>query len=303
MSELEEIRVFVQLVESKSATLAAERLGLAVSAVSRRMKGLEERLGVQLVQRTTRRMSLTEQGQFYFERCRRILDDLEETEQRVRSSALHLSGNIRIAAPTSFGVAHLMPVIATFMHLHPDINVEIDMSDRKVDLLEEGIDVGIRLGELSDSTLKARKLGRFSHLVCASPEFLLKYGMPKTPDDLSSFPALCYSNLANPGSWPYTDGKGLQGRAKVKARLAVDNGEAIREAAIAGVGIACEPTFIIYKAIERGLLTPVLTDYSWYGMDIYAIYAQTRFVSARVRTFIDYMTEQFSATPQWEAHI
>ena len=184
MSEIDEMRVFVQLVESGSATRAAERLGVAVSAVSRRIKDLETRLGVSLIQRTTRRMHVTDDGRLFHGRCKRILEDIDEAMQSASAAAAELSGNLRIAAPLSFGVSHLAPVIAAFMQAHPGITVDVDMTDRRVDLLEDGFDVGIRVGTLEDSSLVARRLSGLNHLVCCSREFLKTHGAIEEPDDL-----------------------------------------------------------------------------------------------------------------------
>lgn len=303
MSELDEIRVFVQLVESGSATRAAARLNVAISAVSRRMKDLEARLGVQLLQRTTRRMHLTEQGNFYYERCRRLLDELEETEQLVRNNARTLSGTIRVAAPVSFGVAHLAPAVAEFMFQNPEIIVDIKMSDRRIDLIDEGIDVGIRIGQLEDSSLQARKLSCSRHVVCASPDFLKRHGSPEHPADLATLPALCYSNAPRPNQWRYFDTNGEPGAIDVATTLTIDNGDALREAATMGLGIICEPSFIVHSAVKYGSLVPVLTEYTWKAMDIYAVYAQTRFVAARVRAFIEFMAARFTEPPYWEQSI
>lgn len=300
MSELQEIRVFINLVESNSSTKAAEKMGVAISAISRRMKDLETRLGVQLVQRTTRRMNLTEDGKFFYQRCKRLLDDLDEATMEVSRSAKSLKGVIKLSTPLSFGVSHLSPVIAKFMQSHQQIEMNLDMTDRRVDLLEEGVDLAIRIGELDDSSLVARKLAPIRHVVCCSPDLLKKYGPIKQPKDLVNIPALCYANLKTPSRWHYQDPNGKPGSLRMTARLLSTNGDAIRDAAIAGVGVICEPTFIIHKAIEQGRLIPVLQDHVWHKMNLYAVYPNTRNLSTRVRTFIDYMVESFGDKPYWD---
>lgn len=300
MSELEEIRVFVQLVESQSATKAAERMDVAVSAISRRMKDLETRLGVQLVRRTTRRMNLTDSGTLYYRYCRQILDDIDEARQAVTSTKKELSGSLKIATPLTFGASHMAPAIAAFVHSHPEIMIDVDMSDRRVDLIEEGFDLAIRVGELEDSTLIAKRLAPVNHVVCASPDYLNTHGIPTTPDELKDLPALCYSHLKNPDSWQYTTPSGDKGTVKVGVRMQSNNGDALREAAVAGLGLLCEPTFIVHSAVEKGLLKPVLTDYKWYGMNVYAIYPQTRHLSSKVRAFIDFLRHRFGDKPYWE---
>lgn len=300
MNELGQIKTFVALVESHSISKAAERMDIAVSAVSRRLKELESSLGVQLVQRTTRQMHITEAGEKFYRRCSRLLDDLEEAKHEASNTATALSGTLKIATPLSFGVAHLSPAIAAFMHLHPEVKIDLDMSDRRIDLVEEGLDLAIRIGTLEDSSLMARKLASVRHVVCASPDFLNRYGMPETPQDLSKLPALCYGNLNQPDIWYYSDKNNSPCKVKVPLRMRATNGDALVEAAVAGLGVLCEPSFIVNGAVERGVLVPVLTDYQWYAMNIYAVYPQTKHVPARVRAFIDFLASCFGGTPYWE---
>jgi len=300
MNELTQIKSFVALVESGSISKAAERMDIAVSAVSRRLKELESSLGVQLVQRTTRKMHITEAGEKFYRRCGRLLDDLEEAKHEASNTATALSGTLRIATPLSFGVAHLSPAVAAFMHLHPQIKIELDMSDRRIDLVEEGLDLAIRIGTLEDSSLMARKLAPVRHVVCASPDFLNRHGIPSTPQDLSALPALCYGNLSQPDTWHYHDKDSKPGQVKVPMRMRANNGDALVEAAIAGLGVLCEPSFIVHGSVERGVLKPLLTDYQWNPMGIFAVYPQTKHMPTRVRAFIDFLVSSFGDTPYWE---
>jgi len=300
MNELTQIKSFVALVESGSISKAAERMDIAVSAVSRRLKELESSLGVQLVQRTTRKMHITEAGEKFYRRCGRLLDDLEEAKHEASNTATALSGTLRIATPLSFGVAHLSPAVAAFMHLHPQIKIELDMSDRRIDLVEEGLDLAIRIGTLEDSSLMARKLASVRHVVCASPDFLNRHGIPSTPQDLSALPALCYGNLSQPDTWHYHDKDSKPGQVKVPMRMRANNGDALVEAAIAGLGVLCEPSFIVHGSVERGVLKPLLTDYQWNPMGIFAVYPQTKHMPTRVRAFIDFLVSSFGDTPYWE---
>ncbi|MEH6585678.1 MAG: LysR family transcriptional regulator [Halioglobus sp.] len=300
MDEFSQIRTFVTLVECHSISKAAEKMGVAVSAVSRRLKELESSLGVQLIQRTTRKMHLTEAGEKFYQRCGSLLDDLEEAKQEASDTATSLGGTLRIATPLSFGVAHLSPAIAAFMHLHPQIKIDLDMSDRRIDLVEEGLDLAIRIGKLEDSTLMARKLASVRHVVCASPDFFNRHGTPEKPQDLADMPALCYGNLRQPGIWQYRDKENKNASVKVPIRMQATNGDALVEAAVAGLGILCEPSFIVHGAVERGVLTPVLTDFQWYAMNIYAVYPQSKLLPARVRAFIDFLSVYFGDTPYWE---
>lgn len=300
MNEFSQIRTFVTLVECHSISKTAEKMDVAVSAVSRRLKELESSLGVQLMQRTTRKMHITEAGHNFYKRCCRLLDDLEEAKQEASNTAAALSGTLKIATPLSFGVAHLSPAIAAFMHLHPQIKIDLDMSDRRTDLVEDGLDLAIRIGTLEDSTLIARKLASVRHVVCASPDFLNRYGTPTTPQDLSHMPALCYGNLSQPGTWQYRDNENNPTHVKVPIRMRATNGDALVEAAIAGLGVLCEPSFIVHSAVERGVLKPVLTDFQWYAMNIYAVYPQSKHLPARVRAFIDFLAAHFGENPYWE---
>ncbi|MEH6651752.1 MAG: LysR family transcriptional regulator [Motiliproteus sp.] len=300
MNEFSQIRTFVALVECHSISKAAEKMDVAVSAVSRRLKELESSLGVQLIQRTTRKMHITEAGEKFYQRCCRLLDDLEEAKQEASSTAAALSGTLKIATPLSFGVAHLSPAIAAFMHLHPLIKIDLNMSDRRIDLVEEGLDLAIRIGTLEDSTLMARKVASVRHVVCASPDFLNQHGTPETPQDLSDMPALCYGNLSQPGTWQYHDKENKAASVKVPIRMRATNGDALVEAAVAGLGILCEPSFIVHGAVERGVLKPVLTDFQWYAMNIYVVYPQSKHLPARVRAFIDFLSSHFGDTPYWE---
>ncbi|MEL6373927.1 MAG: LysR family transcriptional regulator [Pseudomonadota bacterium] len=301
MSELEEMRSFVQVVESGSATKAATVRGVAVSAISRRMKDLEARLGVQLIKRTTRKMTLTQEGRSFYERAVRILSDLAEAEAEITHKDARLTGELRVSIPVSFGMTQVAPFLSVFMSAHPDLVVKVDMSDRRVSLVEEGFDVGIRIGRLGDSSLKARKILAFRHVLCAAPAFFKRHGMPTRPDDLKGWPALCYGHLAHPTRWPYVDPAGHAGEVQVDARLEATNGDVLREAGIAGHGVLCEPSFIVHRALEAGTLVPALMDHRWFGMSIYAIYPPTRHVSLRVRRFIDDLVDHFDGAPSWEA--
>ncbi len=301
MNELEEVKVFVTLVECQTASRAAEKMGLANSAISRRMKALEERLGVQLIQRTTRTMHLTDDGQQYYQRCRKLLDDWHEAEQEVMQSATELTGTLTVSAPLSLGLSHLAPAVTDFMLEHPQLRVNLDLSDRRVDLVEDGYDLAFRIGALEDSSLMARRITQIRHIVYCSPAFEVEYGPFNHPEDLNEAPGLGYSNLRHPGRWPYTDNAGRSGEARVIPRMLSSNGEALRDAAIKGIGIGCQPSFILHDAIAGGALKPVLLDYQWYGMNLYAIYPQTRHLSRKVRSLIDYLINYFENDKNWDA--
>jgi DNA-binding transcriptional LysR family regulator len=300
MDRFEDMQTFVKVVEAGSITRAAERMNIAKSAVSRRIADLEERLGIQLFRRTTRRLNLTDTGRSFYERCVRILADLEEAELAVSREHATLRGRLRVAVPMSFGLMHLGPAIVDFMCAHPEVQFDLDFNDRQVDLLEEGFDVAIRIAELSDSSLIARRLAPVRHVVCASPDYLARRGTPREPADLEEHACLVYSNVADPGTWRYQDPDGEGGSVKVPIHLQASNGEFLRQASVAGLGVLMEPTFIPFGEIENGLLVPILTDYGWPVLNAYAVYPHTRHLSQRVRAFVDFLAERFSGVPYWD---
>jgi DNA-binding transcriptional LysR family regulator len=300
VDRFEEIQAFVKVVDAGSISGAAERLQVAKSAVSRRLSELEGRLGAQLLRRTTRRLSLTETGRSFYERCVGILGDLEEAELAVSQEHGALRGRLRVAVPLSFGLAHLSTVICGYARAHPDVEFDLDFNDRRVDLLQEGIDVAVRIARLADSTLIARRLCPIHYVICASPEYLDRHGTPKTPDDLSSHRALVYSHDPDSGNWQYRRPDGSEGQVKLSVHLRANNGDFLRDAAIGSQGIIREPSFIVYRAIEAGELIPLLGDYEWSRLDAYAVYPQTRHLSRRVRAFVDALVERFTGTPYWD---
>jgi DNA-binding transcriptional LysR family regulator len=300
VDKFEELRTFVGVVEAGGITGAAERLGIAKSAVSRRLADLEERLSVQLFRRTTRRMNLTDTGKSFYERCLRILADLDEAEVAVSQEHGTLRGRLRVAVPLSFGLEHLGPAIDAFMRAHPQIEFDLDLNDRQVDLIAEGFDLAVRIADLQDSSMIARRLAPVRHVVCAGPAYLNAHGVPQHPKELEDHACLIYSNAPAPGLWEYTDPAGRQGRVQVRARVEANNGECLRQAAEDGHGIVMEPSFILYQAIEAGRLVPVLTDYAWPTYFAYAVYPHTRHLSRRVRAFVDFLAERFAGVPYWD---
>jgi DNA-binding transcriptional LysR family regulator len=303
MDRFEDMRCFVHVVDRGSVTRAAEALGVAPSAVSRRIKDLETRLGTQLLQRTTRRMRVTEAGRSFHARCQRLLTDLDEAEAEASDGQAALAGGLRVAAPVSFGVAHLTPILIDFLRAHPRVKLDIDFSDRVVDLVGEGFELAVRIGALRDSTLIARKLADVRVVVCAAPALLAERGTPAHPDELSDWPALCYTGSDRPELWRYRATDGTEGAVEMKARLLAGNGGVLRDAAIAGEGVIMQPSFVVHKAVERGRLMPILGDFSWQEIAIYIVYPQTRHLSARARAFIDFLRSRIGPKPYWEAFL
>ncbi len=289
MDRFGEIQTFIGIVKAGSFSLAAERLNIAKSAVSRRLSDLETRLGVQLLTRTTRRINLTESGREYFDRCQLILADLEETEQNLSTVDVALSGSIRIAAPLSFGILHLSPIINNFLELHPQIKIELELNDRTVNFMEEQVDLAIRIGDLVDSSLVGRKLATSHLIICAAPGYLKKFGEPKLPNELEQHAGFSYS-YARSASWTFNN---IKTPIRMNYRLRANNGDVLLNAAIDGLGILLTPKFIAAREIEQGLLIPILTEYELSSAGIYAMYQQQRHLPQRMRVLIDYLVEKF----------
>lgn len=300
MDKFEDLQAFVAVVEAGTFTAAADRLGLAKSAVSRRVSALEERLGVQLLRRTTRVLNLTDTGHSFYEHSARILADLDEAEAAVQQEHGELRGTLRVAMPLSFGVRHLCKPIAVFGKRHPNLKFDLDLNDRHIDLMEEGIDVAIRIAQLRDSTLIARKLFETRTVIAASPHYLKTHGTPQSPEELRDHDCLVYSNLANPGRWVWTDESGKKHAVEVKPAMRATSGDFLTNAAAHGLGIVMQPTFLAAEAVRRGNLVPILAGYEWPTTPAYAVYPPTRHLSYRVRAFIDFLVERFSGVPQWD---
>ena len=300
MHRFAELQAFVAVVETGGFTAAAERLELAKSAVSRRVTALENRLGVQLLRRTTRRINLTDTGRSFYEHSARILADLDEAESAVLQQHGELRGVLRVAIPLSFGVRHMVGPIAEFSALHPRVVFDLDLNDRRIDLLQEGVDLAVRIGRLADSTLIARKLFDARTVVAASRSYLEKHGTPATPQELRNHNCLVYGNLADPGRWAYTDRDGSRHKVNVNVALTASSGDFIEDAAKKGLGVILQPTFIAGESIRKGDLVPILRDYQWPVTPAYAVYPPTRHLSYRVREFIDFLAEEFSGVPCWD---
>ena len=303
MSLFEDMTVFVRVVEAESFSGAARRLGVAKSVVSRRIASLEDRLGTSLFHRTTRRLSLTETGHAYYERARNILNDVLEAEEAARRLQSELRGTLRIAAPMSFGLLHLSAAVADFLIAHPQLEIDLDLNDRRVDLVSEGHDLAIRVGKLADSSLIARRLAPCRHVVCGSPGYLQAHGEPRSPEELQSghHDCLAYSNRSASEEWRFrVDGEWQVVRGPT-TRLAANNGDVLRDAAIQGVGVVVLPTFIVSEPLRRGELKAVLCDFELDDPAIYAVWPPNRGLSAKVRAFVDFLGERFGGIPYWDA--
>lgn len=295
------MRNFVSVVDAGSITRAADRGHVAKSAVSRRLSDLETRLGIQLLNRTTRRMTLTESGQHFYDECVHLLGQLEDIESNIVSEQAALSGRIRLAAPTVFGRRHLGPAINDFIALHQQIEFDIDFNDRHIDIINEGFDLAVRIAKLDDSRMIARRLARVTASVAASPEYWHRHGKPRRVQDLSNHRALHYSNRLT-STWRYVDPRGRKGSVRMPGALQANNGDYIVDAAIAGLGVILQPKFIAHEAINAGLLVPVFPTYQWIDVEAYAVYPKTRSLPSRVRTFIDFLSQRWGDCPYWESY-
>ena len=302
MGQLEDMDVFVRIVDAGGISRAADQLGVAKSAVSRRLVELEGRLGAQLLNRTTRQSSLTEAGRSYYERALRIIADVSELNADTSNKQMALQGVLKVAVPLSFGLQHLAPAITEFAEMNPGLIIHLDFADRQVDLVEEGFDLAVRIAELKDSTLIARRLAPIRLILCASPDYLAREGQPKSPQDLKTHHGLHYAHA--PGSsWKFVGTDGQKSNVALPVKMAANNGDFLRDAAIAGQGLALLPTFLVWKEIEKGELVSVMTNYTVPGLNAYAVYPQTRYLSQRVRTFIDFLSDRFGGAPYWDKNI
>lgn len=300
MDRFSDLVTFTLVAELRSVRQAADVLGKAPSAISRRIKELEERLQVQLLSRSTRKVSLTGAGEHFYVDARRILDDLQDAETRVSADAQTLSGVLRLTMPLSFGLAHLAPAISEFMLQHPKVRFDADFSDRAINLTENRIDLALRIGTLTDTSLKARRLAPVHQVVAASPAFWEKHGLPRTPEKLEGLPGLVYSNLPSPHTWPWSNARGKRGKVTLVSHYRASNGDALVDAAIRGLGVVRLPTFVVNDAIDNGTLQPALLNINWGQSDLFALYPNTTYLPHRCRMFIDFLVDRFGGHPEWE---
>lgn len=293
MDRFSEIRAFVCVAELGSFAAAAERLELSRAMVTKLVSSLEGRLGVRLMHRTTRRLSLTEAGETYLGQAGGLLAELDDLDARLSQGASSPVGRLRVSAPVSFGMRYLGRVVAGFHQQYPQIEVELNLNDRRVDLVEEGFDLGLRVSNLSDSSLVARRLARIRDLVVAAPSYLQRCGTPATPADLAEHQCLLYALTTQPNLWDFTAPDGSSGRVKVKGMLRANNGDILTDAAIHGMGVILQPRFLVEQGLAEGTLVPLLSDYDWHCLDLSAVYPARRHVPGKVRAFVDYLQQFF----------
>jgi DNA-binding transcriptional LysR family regulator len=299
MDKLDAMGAFARVVAAGSYAEAARRMGLTRSAVSKAVTELEQILGVRLLDRTTRRVTPTEAGRAYYERVTSILADVESTESAVSRLHDEPKGLLKINAPMSFGTLYLGPAIAEFMVAYPELRIELILNDRFIDPIEEGVDVTVRIGELPDSSLIARKLAPARRVLAASPDYLKAHGTPKTPDELVHHRALTFGHSQAAQRFELMQGAETVS-VPVTSCMCSNNGDVLRAAALHGNGIVLLPTFLIGPDIAAGKLRIVLPDHEPVGLDIYAVYAPNRYLAAKTRVFIDFLAGRFGSRPAWD---
>lgn len=297
MDRIDEISAFAAVADARSFTQAARRLGVSSAQVSKLVARLEDRLGARLLNRTTRDVSLTDTGRAYLDRARSVLDDFEALESSVRDEN-GPRGVLRISAPVAFGALELNPALLDFAQACPEVSLEVFYADRMVNLVDEGFDVGVRIGRLADSSLIARKLAPVRFVTCASPAYLQAHGVPQTPADLAAHEAIIDLN----GGDPYVWGFGIGGeciQARVHGRLRFASPEACLDAAERGFGIARAPAFVASDRLRSGTLTPLLCSFEPQTVYVHAVYPHARHLAPKVRVFVDFLAERFAGEPEW----
>ncbi|MBU1193049.1 MAG: LysR family transcriptional regulator [Gammaproteobacteria bacterium] len=300
MDVLTNIAVFVQVVESGSFTAAADKLSLSKSVISKYVTRLEERLGARLLNRTTRRLSLTEVGRIFYERSQTGLREIEEAEAEVSRLQGTPRGTLRINTPMSFGILHIASAIPDFRKQYPDLLVDMNMNDCQLDLVEEGFDLGIRIAELPDSSLVAKRLGPCKHVICGAPGYFKRHGIPRTAEDLRKHNVITYQYQTSISEWHLITPEGKTVKVPVTGTIRMNNSLALREALLNEAGVTLTPTFVVGADIKAGKLQAVLTDHKCLELSIYALYPQQKHLSPKVRAFIDFIADRITDKPYWE---
>lgn len=299
MDRFRAVQAFAKVVEFGSFARAAERLGTSTSAVSRLVADLEAHLDARLMNRTTRRLSLTEVGQSFYERSVQLLADLEEAEDSARAVAVAPRGVLRLSCGVSFGERFLAPAIAEFSTRHRDIVFDLDLSDRAVDLVEEGFDLAIRIGSVVHQGLVSRRLGWTTPVCCASPAYLARHGTPRTPAELAGHDILSYTLVPLPQVWRFESSAGARHELRVATRHRANNGRMLAALASAGLGVAIEPDFIVAPEVRAGTLVRLLPEYTLPRSPISAVYPSRRHLSAKVSSFVGFLADRYASGQPW----
>lgn len=289
---------FIAVVEAGSFVAAGDALRVSKAAVSRSVIALEARLGARLLQRTTRRLSLTEAGEAYYARCKQILADLDEADGAVGQVTGQPVGRLRINVPVSFGILHLAPLWGRFMQLYPEVALDVTLSDRFVDVVEEGYDAVVRIGRLDDSTLVSRQLARTRMVLCATPEYLTRHGTPQALEDLMQHRIISYAYASSGDVWRFHRGDEVR-ELQLRASFRTNNGDTCTAVALAHQGVVCQPDFLIYRELREGRLVEVLPDYPLGEVGIHVLYPSRKHLLVKVRAWVEFLSEAF-AEPVWQ---
>ncbi|MFM0207795.1 LysR family transcriptional regulator [Paraburkholderia sediminicola] len=300
MDRLRAFEVFVTVVSRGSFTRAADALDTSPANVTRYVNELEAHLGTRLLNRTSRKLSLTEGGETLYARCKSILDDVAETEGLVSSASVEPRGRLRINAPVSFGILHLAPLWPEFMRKYPKVELDVSLIDRVVDIVEEGYDLAIRISRSGSTSHAARKLATSRNILCASPAYLARYGYPAVPEDLVEHRCIGYSYAATGNEWQLIDSEKKAHTVKVNYHMHTNNGDTARAAALAGQGVIWQPTFLIGDDLRAGKLIQLLPDYRLPDIDVLALYPSRRHLSAKIRAVVDFLVDAFGGVPPWD---
>ena len=297
MDRFLEMKTFNTVVEAGSFVKAADVLNLSKAAVSRHVVELEKRLGIRLLHRTTRRISLTSEGQVFYSRGKDVLAELDDVETEITSKREKVSGLLRINAPFTFGILHLAPLWGLFRERYPQVTIDVTLSDRVVDLVEEGYDLAIRIAALQSSSLVSRRLANTRMTLCASPRYLKKHGKPKHPSELANHQVIAYSYLATKDEWHFSGPKGLVS-VLTRPWMHTNNGETCKGAALAHQGVILQPRFVVADELASGQLVELLPEYRSSEIGIYAVYPSRKHLSAKVRLLIDFLVENLNHLEQ-----
>lgn len=293
------MKIFAAVVERGSFVAAADSLDMSRAMASKYVAYLEQHLGTRLLQRTTRKLTLTESGAAYFDRCVQILADISDAEE----GAAHLTeaprGTLRLTVPVSFGILHMGTVVSEYLKRYPDVKADILLVDRSVDLIEEGLDLAVRIGTLPESGLIAKKLASDRIAICGAPEYFRQRGVPKVPADLAQHNCLTYSYAASGDEWKMTGPDDRHHTVRVSGSLRATNGDMVKLAALGGVGLMRQPLFLAGDDLRAGRLVEVLTEYKSADLGIYAVFPSRKHLSAKVRTFVDFLAESFALKSEW----
>lgn len=293
MDKYQEMRVFTAVVDAASFVGAGDALGMSKAAVSRYVSELEQRLGVRLMHRTTRKLSLTPEGELFLARCRDILASIDASEAEISTRSVTASGLLKVSVPVSFGISHLAPLWSEFLDRHPQITLDIQLADRVIDLVDEGFDLAVRIARLPDSSLVSRRLASTRLVLCAAPSYLKRRGTPQHPSELTQHEVVSYSLMAMGDQWQFIGPEGPVS-AKVRPRMWSNNGDTCISAALQGAGIQLQPTFLIEQQLASGQLVEILPQYRSVELGIYAVYPSRKFVLPKVRALVEFLSTKLA---------